>query len=144
MATGTTSLPDLDRKTLWALDAAELWYEGVAKFLPNSVTLGELRALTHVIQGHARGDPVTMKDLVNFLDMPRSTVSRMVKHWVGEGVIVATSDTNDERKVRLRFSDHAFELNYEWVKTTLHFRTEMRRRHPDAYTIGEESAKYFE
>lgn len=135
--------PHLDQSTMWILDAAEATYAAVSKYLPHSITLGQLRVLTHIVRSQLQGSPTTATELSEYLDMPRSTVSRIVHQFLGDDGLHATPDPQDDRKVRLTFSEEYLRRNDEWVTDMLKMRTRLAKDYPDAYKIGPESASFF-
>ena len=133
----------VDGPTKWVLDAADLWYTGLAKFLPHSVTLGQLRVLTQILKCQLEETPCTPSDLARQLEMPRSTVSRIVRQLADDDTISAEHDPKDDRRVLLKFTDEYLKLNRQWVDYVMQLRSEMAKKHPAAYKVGPESKDYF-
>ena len=92
------------------------FYDVLAEFLPGDTTLNELRALTAVAEAAVQQRETSVSEISATSGIAKTTVSRLIGHWIAEGTIRENPHPNDGRRRILSFSDEAHELNQIWAQ----------------------------
>ena len=113
-----------------AIDLASEFYAVLAKYLPASATLGELRVLTEVAKGMYRNAPLTVSEVGEATGMTRWSVSRILVRHIDSGTIVERKDPTDSRKNLLVWTDEAFRDHRAWSADWLRVWEQGQKRLP--------------
>ena len=96
---------------------------GAAYKAHGSITLNELRVMICIADAHDRGRPMSPSDVGYKLDVPISTVSRIVSRLVKRGIITSDRIPSDRRRKALlatpRLLERRKEVQKELAKTMM-------------------------
>ena len=88
-----------------------------------SITLNELRVMRCILEAHDRGRPISPSDVSYQLDVPISTVSRIVSRLVKQGKITSERIASDRRRKVLlatpKFLEQRKKAHTELAKTMM-------------------------
>lgn len=102
------------KREAFAIKLASEFYNVLAKYVPSTATLGELRVLTEIAKGMYNGSPLTVSDVGEATGLSRWAVNRILVRYIEGGMIVEEKDPKDSRKNLLVWTEQAFEGNRAW------------------------------